>query len=56
MCGLCQDEEVPSRWVLYLGKLPAKIFHKNLLESPVDLNRLLANQLEALVLSGKDFL
>jgi hypothetical protein len=37
-------------------ELPAKILNKDFLESRVDLNRLFANQIEALVLSGKDFL
>jgi len=56
VCGLCQDEEVSRSWVLYLGELPAKILDKDFLELRVDLNRLFANQLEALVQSGKDFL
>jgi hypothetical protein len=53
---LCQDEEVPCDWVLYLGEFPAKVLDEGLLKSRVDLDGLFADELEALVLSGKDLL
>src|SRR5580693_7129695 len=49
MDGLHENEEVLCCWVLYLGELPAKTLHKDVMKARADLCGLFADDLEALV-------
>lgn len=51
-----KDEEVANRRILSLGEFPAKVLGKDFVNAPAELHRLLANELEALIKSAKNFL
>ncbi len=51
---LCQNEEVPSDWGLYFGKLLSEILNKYVVQSSRELHRLLADEFEALIKPAED--
>jgi len=47
--NLRQDEKVPSHWTLNLGELIAEVLGKDFVQASTEFDRLLANELEALI-------
>jgi hypothetical protein len=53
---LGQDEKVPSHRILNLGELIAEVLGKDFVQASTEFDRLLANELEALIERTKDVL
>src|SRR6516165_3098053 len=56
VADLGQDEKVPSHWILNLGEFLAEVLDEDVVQGSAELDRLLANELEALIESTANFL